>query len=75
MAIPAALGWTADAVTTCASCCADLRVPLTDGEPSGEAWGWLPPGEPHPVTALADLGRTAWAGCLPRSSDSGAVGT
>ena len=24
-----------------------------------------PPGEPHPVAALADLGRTGWAGCLP----------
>jgi alkylmercury lyase len=24
-----------------------------------------PPGEPHPVADLADLGRTAWADCLP----------
>ena len=99
VAIPAALGWTADAVTTCGSCRADLRVPLVDGEPLGDAWGWLPPGdcehvlrdfcaaadlfcdrahldawraaaghppgEPHPAPDLADLGRTAWADCLP----------
>ena len=24
-----------------------------------------PPGEPHPVADLADLGRTAWADCVP----------
>jgi hypothetical protein len=99
LAIPAALGWTATALTTCGSCGADLAVALEDGEPAGEAWGWLPPGdcehvlrdfcssadlfcdrshldawraaagdppgEPHPVAALADLGRTAWADCLP----------
>jgi hypothetical protein len=99
VAISAALGWTATAVTTCGSCGADLRVALTGGVPSGDAWGWLPPGdcehilrdfcatadlfcsrahldawraatghppgEPHPVADLADLGRTAWADCLP----------
>jgi hypothetical protein len=104
VAIPAALGWTADAVTTCGSCNADLRVTLIDGEPSGDAWGWLPPGdcehvlrdfcatadlfcdrahldawraaagdppgEPHSVADLADLGRTAWASCLPLSDES-----
>jgi hypothetical protein len=98
VAIPAALGWTAAAVTTCGSCGADLRVPLEDGVPDGDAWGWLPPGdcehvlrdfcsaadlfchrahldawrsaagdppgEPRPVTDLADLGRAAWADCL-----------
>jgi hypothetical protein len=99
VAIPAALGWTATAVTTCGACEANLTVTLRDGRPSGDAWGWLPPGEcehvlrdfcasaalfcdrshldawhaaagrppgePHPVAALADLGRTAWADCLP----------
>jgi hypothetical protein len=99
VAVPAALGWTATAVTTCGSCGADLRVALDDGVPSGDAWGWLPPGEcehvlrdfcasadlfcsrahldgwrraagdppgePHPVSDLADLGRNAWADCLP----------
>lgn len=102
VAVPAALGWTAKAVTTCGSCGARLEVPLEGGVPSGEAWGWLPPGEcqhvlrdfcaaadlfcdrghldtwwalaghppgeSHPVAALADLGRTAWADCLPPPS-------
>ena len=104
VAIPAALGWTATAVTMCGACRADLRVTLTDGEPSGNAWGWLPPGdcehvlrdfcsaadlfcdrahldawrtaaghppgEPHPVADLADLGRTAWADCLPPAPEA-----
>jgi len=99
VAIPAALGWTAEAVTTCGGCGAGLRVPLENGVPRGDAWGWLPPsdcahvlddfcaaadlycdrahldawrsaaadppGEPHPVAALADLGREAWADCRP----------
>lgn len=99
VAIPAALGWTATAVTTCGACGDPLAVPMEDGRPSGEAWGWLPPGdcehvlrdfcaaadlfcdrshleawrasagnppgEARPVVALADLGRTAWANCLP----------
>lgn len=99
VAIPAALGWTATALTTCGACGADLAVAVADGEPVGEAWGWLPPGdcehvlrdfcssadlfcdrshldawrsaagdppgERHPLAALADLGRTAWADCLP----------
>lgn len=99
LAIPAALGWTAVAVTTCGACGRDLRVPVEAGEPAGDAWGWLPPGqcehvlrdfcaaadlfcdrshldawrasagnppgEPHPVAALAELGRAAWADCLP----------
>jgi hypothetical protein len=109
VAIPAALGWTATALTTCGACGADLAVAVEDGKPVGEAWGWLPPGEcehvlrdfcssadlfcdrshleawravagdpagePHPVAALADLGRTAWADCLPpRSSVPAAPG-
>jgi len=99
VAIPAAFGWTATAVTTCGWCGGDLRVPLEGGVPSGDAWGWLPPGdcehvlrdfcaaadlycdrahldawraaagdppgEPHPVHALAALGREAWADCRP----------
>ena len=99
VAIPAAFGWTATAVTTCGWCGADLRVPIAGGVPDGDAWGWLPPGdcehvlrdfcaaadlycdrahldawraaagdppgEPFPVSALADLGREAWADCLP----------
>jgi Alkylmercury lyase len=99
VAIPAALRWTARAVTACGSCGAPLRVPLERGAPVGPAWGWLPPGdcehvlrdfcavadlfcdrahldawrtgagdpsgEPHPVAALAELGRSAWADCLP----------
>ena len=102
VAIPAALGRTATAVTTCGGCGADLRVPLDAGVPAGDAWGWLPPtdcqhvlrdfcaaadlycdrahldawraaagaspGQPHPVAALADLGREAWADCLPTVS-------
>lgn len=101
VAVPAALGWTATAVTTCGSCGADLRVALDGGVPSGDAWGWLPPGEcehvlrdfsasaelfcsqahldawrraagdppgeAHPVSDLAELGRDAWADCLPPS--------
>jgi hypothetical protein len=59
VAIPAALGWTATAVTTCGSCGADLRVPLEEGVPSGDAWGWLPPGDCEHVLrdfcAAADL--------------------
>lgn len=99
VAIPAALGWTATALAICGACGADLAVALEDGEPVGEAWGWLPPGEcehvlrdfcssadlfcdrshldawraaagnpagePHPVAALAELGRSAWDDCLP----------
>ena len=99
VAIPAALGWTATAVTTCGQCGEEMRVVLVGGVPQTEAWGWLPPGDcehvlrdfcaaadlycdpahlaawrsaagdppgaPHPVTALADLGRTAWADCRP----------
>ena len=99
VAIPAALGWTARAVTTCGACGAGLAVTLVGGAPAGPAWGWLPPGdcehvlrdfcsaadlfcdrahldawraaagdppgEARPVTALAALGRKAWADCLP----------
>jgi len=99
IAIPAALGWTATAVTTCGFCGEDLRVPLRDGVPDDGAWGWLPPGdcehilrdfcatadlfcdrahldawraaagdppgEPHSAADLAELGRPAWADCLP----------
>jgi hypothetical protein len=95
VAIPAALVWSATALTTCTACGAALAVLLEDGLPAGQAWGWLPPGEcahvlrefcasadlfcdrshldswrasagnppgePQPVTALADLGRAAWA--------------
>ena len=98
VAIPAALGWTAGAVTTCGGCGGPLRVALHAGVPRSTAWGWLPPrdcehvlddfcaaadlycdrahldrwhraaanppGEAHPVAALADLGREAWADCL-----------
>jgi hypothetical protein len=59
VAIPAALGWSATAVTTCGYCGAELRVPLEDGVPDGDAWGWLPPGECEHVLrdfcATADL--------------------
>ncbi|MDQ1504010.1 MAG: alkylmercury lyase [Actinomycetota bacterium] len=99
VAVPAALGWTATAVTTCRSCGDGLRVALEAGVPSGDAWGWLPPGDcehvlrdfcaaadlfcdrahleawrvaagdppgdPRSVAELAELGRAAWADCLP----------
>jgi hypothetical protein len=99
LAIPAALGWTATAVTTCGGCAADIRVTLDAGVPFGTAWGWLPPddcehvlrdfcaaadlfchrdhldawrvaagdpaGEARSVADLAEIGRAAWADCLP----------
>jgi hypothetical protein len=99
VAIPAALAWSATALTTCAACGAAVNVPLEDGLPAGPAWGWLPPAEcahvlrefcasadlfcvrshldtwrasagnppggAQPVAVLADLGRSAWADCLP----------
>jgi hypothetical protein len=59
IAIPAALGWCATAVTTCGFCGAELRVAIVDGVPDGDAWGWLPPGECEHVLrdfcATADL--------------------
>ena len=59
VAIPAAFGWTATAVTTCGWCGADLRVRLENGVPLGQAWGWLPPGDCEHVLrdfcAAADL--------------------
>jgi hypothetical protein len=96
-------------VTTCGSCGADLVVSLEGGHPSGDAWGWLPPGdaehilrdfcaaadlfcdrahldawraaaghppgEPHPVADLADVGRIAWADCVPPPTEPGGPGT
>jgi hypothetical protein len=59
VAIPAALRWSATAVTTCGFCGAELRVALEDGVPEGEVWGWLPPGDCEHVLrdfcATADL--------------------
>lgn len=108
VAIPAAFGWTATAVTTCGWCGADLGVPLGGGVPEGDAWGWLPPGdcehvlrdfcaaadlycdrahldawraaagdppgEPHPVSVLADIGREAWADCRPMEEGPAGAG-
>jgi hypothetical protein len=108
VAIPAAFGWTATAVTTCGWCGADLGVALGGGVPEGDAWGWLPPGdcehvlrdfcaaadlycdrahldawraaagdppgEPHPVSVLADIGREAWADCRPMEEGPAGAG-
>ncbi|HMC80613.1 MAG TPA: organomercurial lyase [Acidimicrobiia bacterium] len=99
VAIPAALGWAATAVTTCGGCGSGLRIEIEDGAPAGDGWGWLPPadcehvlrdfcaaadlfcsrehldrwraaagdppGEARSVADLAELGRAAWADCLP----------
>jgi hypothetical protein len=59
VAIPAALGWTATAATTCGRCGCATRVEIEDGVPAGAAWVWLPPADCEHVLrdfcAAADL--------------------
>jgi alkylmercury lyase len=72
--IPAALGWTAAAVTHCGHCGAELRVSLETGVPAvaPERWGWLPPAECEHV--LRDFCIAADLYCSRQHLDAWQVG-